>query len=45
MNDMFGIDCPHMKQAYSLQKFCSPIPRALPWASMREAVGLLTLAS
>jgi len=39
-NDMFGIDCPHMKQAFSLRRLDAPIPRALPWAMMQEAFSL-----
>ena len=31
---------PWMRQAFSLQPILHPLPRALPWAMMREAVGL-----
>ena len=33
---------PGMQQAFSLQRCHAPIPRALPWASMWEALGLQT---
>ena len=53
MNDMCGINSdqstmrwlPQMRQAFSLQSISYLLPGALPWASMREAVGLFHKAN